>query len=71
MMQGPVCLAKFEYNPDAHDKQRYDLDVLLGHCRAQPCQLMESQIYMFINSISNILLVFQRIVEVLCLFFLL
>jgi len=29
--------------PDVHDKQRYDLSVLLDRCRAQPWQLMESQ----------------------------
>jgi len=37
---------KFKYYPDVHDKQRYDLGVLLGHCRAQSCQLMASQKYM-------------------------
>jgi len=44
MMEGAVCLAKVEYYPDVHDKQRYDLGVLLSHCRAQPCLLMESQV---------------------------
>jgi len=28
MMQSAVCLAKFKYYPDVHDKQRYDLGVL-------------------------------------------
>jgi len=32
-MQRDVCLAKFEYYPDVHDKKkRYDFGVLLGHC---------------------------------------
>jgi len=35
-------LAKLKYDPNVHDKQRYDLSVLLGHCNAQPYQLMES-----------------------------
>jgi len=49
MMRGAVCLAKFKYYPDVHDKQRYDLGLLLGHCRAQAFQLMESQRCVFIN----------------------
>jgi len=28
-------LAKFEYYPDVHDKQWYDLGVFLGHCASQ------------------------------------
>jgi len=36
MMQCAVCLTKFKYYSDIHDKQRHDLDVLLGHCTAQP-----------------------------------
>ena len=47
-------LAKFKYYPDVHDKQRYDLGVLLGHCRVQPCQLMESQRHIFLNSAFNV-----------------
>jgi len=35
------------------------------------CQLFESQRYMFINSAFNVLFVFYRIIEVLCLFYLL
>jgi len=38
-MQGDVCLAKLKYYPDVHDKRRYSLGELLGHCRAQPCWL--------------------------------
>ena len=49
MMRGAVCLAKFKYYPDVHDKQWYELGLLLGHCKAQPCQAMESQRNMFIN----------------------
>jgi len=72
MMQVAVCLSKFKYYPDVHDKQRDDLGALLGHCRAQPCQLIalcncqlfESQRYM-------LLFVFHRIIEVLSLFYLL
>jgi len=70
-MQGAMCLAKFEQYPDAHDKQRYDLGVLLGNCRAQSCQLMESQRYMFIIFTFNVLFVLQRIIEVMCSFHLL
>ena len=36
MMQRDVCLEKYKYYPDVHDKQRYDLGVILGHCRAHP-----------------------------------
>jgi len=36
-MQGDVYSAKCKYYPDVHDKQRYDLGLLLGHYRAQPC----------------------------------
>ena len=43
VVQGAVCLAKFQCHTDVHDKQRYILGVLLGHYRAQPCQLMDSQ----------------------------
>ena len=38
-MQGAVCLAKFEYPHDVHDKQRYDLGILFGSV----CHSMESQ----------------------------
>jgi len=38
-MQGAVCLAKFEYYPDVHDKKQCDLGVLFGSL----CQSMESQ----------------------------
>ena len=56
-MQGAVCLAKFKHYPDVHDKQRYDLGVLMGQCgvgsvgqcRAQSCQSMEIPRYMFIT----------------------
>jgi len=34
MIQGAMCLAKFKYYPDVHDKQPYDFGALLGHCRA-------------------------------------
>jgi len=34
MMQGDVRLAKFEYYPDVHGKQRFDLGVFLVHRRA-------------------------------------
>jgi len=37
-MQGAVRLAIFKYYLNAHDRQRNALGVLLGHCRAQPCQ---------------------------------
>jgi len=56
-MQGAVSLAKFKYYPDVHDKPRYDLGVVLGHCRAQSFQLMESQRCMFINSTFNVVLI--------------
>jgi len=46
-MQGAVCLANFQQYPDVHDNGTI-LGVLLGHCKAQPCQLMESQRHMFI-----------------------
>jgi len=42
MMQGAVCLTKFRYYPDVQymtSNERYDVGVLLGHCRARPCQL--------------------------------
>ena len=73
LMQGAVCLAKFIYYPDVHDKQRYDLGVLLGDCAIQwnlrdtyllirialyCCQLFESQRYMFINFTFNVLYFF-------------
>jgi len=44
-MQGVVCLAKFEYYPDVHDKQRYDLGVFFGSlCQWNPRDI-------FVNSI--------------------
>jgi len=49
MSQDGVCLAKFKYYPDVHNKQRYDLGVFLGRCRPQACRLMESQKYMLTN----------------------
>jgi len=72
-MQRAKCLPKFKYYADVHDKQRHDLNVLLGHCASQwnlrdtclligialcCCHLFESQRYMFINSTFNVLFVF-------------
>jgi len=51
-------VAKFKYYLNVHDNQWYDLGVLLGHCRMQPWQLMDSQRYMSKNSTFNVLFVF-------------
>jgi len=54
-MKGAMRLAKFKYYLV---KQRHDSGVLLGHCSEQPCQLIDSQRYMFINCTFNALFVF-------------